>query len=587
MSFKEPTADQWVEAIDEGLDFRRQFGLEDLWGKLEAMYYNVHDSMQSDTPNILLSQGDSMLSTITVPSPRVRVDPRSPTAVSKAPLLESLDNLLIETLEIPIQIEHAALLAYLFGFAALKIGYDSEWGYAPEHDIAGTVNPIGLTLTQMNKQTTRRLEYNERIAAGMPWVRAVLPHDLVLPYGTKDICSSPWVATRVIRQIDELRADVKYEKVSRLEPTLSMKDFVQSYRGPLSVAQSAASTDPEFVEFYEIQDRRTGMLTCVVPDSSKIIRRVENALQINNRLPFVGLSFTPRTRSAWTTPDAYYLYHIQKEIADVVRQRTKQRRMSVLKFLYDGNVISDAELMKLMSPDVGVAAKVEAGQKITDAIMRLDNHVNPTFQIEEEHLRQNAREQIGFSRNQLGEYSGGRKTATEVSTVDRSSQLRMSRRGLAVRRAYEGVFEIINGMIFSFWSLPRYVSVLGENAGLKWQSVTGLHLNDRYAYNITLVDEADLRQRGYEALQMYSILSQDPSIDPVALREYLISGVGDPRLERIFNADIQRKLSALRAAGGLLQQNGDTQGGGTASLQNMRPQDNQNANGTDRLTVAS
>ena len=94
-SRKKLTPEGWFEELDSAMEYRRVHGLEDAWGKLEALYYNVHQSMSNDGPNILLSSGDAMLSTITVPDPKVLVEPRSPEAVAKSKILESLDNLLL------------------------------------------------------------------------------------------------------------------------------------------------------------------------------------------------------------------------------------------------------------------------------------------------------------------------------------------------------------------------------------------------------------------------------------------------------------------------------------------------------------
>lgn len=584
MAFKELTPEEWLDEIDYGLEYRKRFGLEDMWGQLEAIYYNVHDSMMNDGPNILLSQGDSMLSTVTVPSPRIRVVPRRPEAVSKAPLVESVDNTILRDINLVEEAERCALHTYLYGRGFLKVGYDSEWGYDPSLDVGGNLR-LGLTLTQLNEKGTRRIEYDQTVVPGMPWVRAVLPHDIVVPWGTRDVNSLPWIAHRVVRHVDDLRADSKYSRTQRIEPQISMRDFVDSYRNTMKLTRSGGSTrKAEYVELWEIHDRRTGRIYAIVSDHPHFLRRDFNALQINNRLPFTSMSFTPTARALWTTPDVFYLYHIQAELSDVARQRTKQRRLATLKFIYDGDAITDEELAKLLSPDVGAAAKMESGRKLNEAIVRLDNQVNQTLALEEEHLRQNAREQIGFSRNQIGEYSGGRKTATEASIVDRSSQLRMSRRGLAVKRLYEDTIAVVNDVIFTHWTLPRYVEVLGMTKANQWQQVSGPMLSDRYSYEVTLVDEAETRAEKFEALQLYAMLAQDPAVDPVALREFLINANNDPAFERIFNADIQLGLSLLRRAGGVVQQdNGRT----SAPMRALPGRNGQATNGRARSTMAS
>jgi hypothetical protein len=546
---KKLSPEDWMEEIWHSLEYRRQFGVEDQWGEMEAIYYNVHPSMANDGPNVFLSSGDSMLSTVTVPDPKILVSPRVPEAVAKSKILESLDNLLLIELEVKEQMEKAALHAYLFGRGILKVGYDSEFGFDPKLDIAGDLR-LGMSLTQVDKKGRRRIEHNRLVTPGMPWVRAVPPHDFVVPWGTIELDNCPWIANRIVRHIDDIKADPKYKNTERLQPQLSMQDFVHSYRNPVRVRQRTSIRDPAYVEMWEIYDRESGRIKVVADNYEKFLRNDVNALQVENRLPFVAINFTPVSRAFWVTPDAFYLLHAQLELSDIAVQRTKQRRISALRFLYDEGVISEAELDKILSPDVGAAAKIETGQKISEAVMKLDNHPDQFLTLEEEHTRRNVREQLGFSRNQLGEFSGGRRTATEAGIVDKSSQLRMSRRALSVRRAYERVIETINGIIFEHWTTPRYVEVMGQQRTSEWLQARGPDLKSRFAYEVVFTDAQEEQARGLQALQLYQLLSQDPLVDPLMLREYLINQLNDPMFERVFNADIRNALSGLRAGGG-------------------------------------
>lgn len=544
-----PSPEDWVNEIECGLDYRRRFGVEDAWGKIEAIFYNVHESMANDGPNILLSQGDSMLASLLVSSPRVKVVPATPTAVQKAPLLEALDNQLIDDIQLPRHVENACLNAYLFGRGFLKIGYDSEWGYDAGTDFGGEDNPVGISMTQFSKRG--HIEYDQDVIPGMPWVRSVMPHDIVVPWGTRDIQDAQWIAHRVVRHIDDLRDDPKYENTLGLQPQLSMESFVNSYRVTMKRRHRTPSMGkPEFVELWEIWDKKTSRVFVVSRDYGKFLRNSESSLIIEKSLPFVGLSFVPRSRAFWVTPDAYYLLHVQMELSDLAVQRTKQRRLSVLKFIADSNVMRETELAKILSPDVGAVAFIDGGHDLSRAIMKLDNVPNPGLAYEENLLRANAREQIGFSRNQLGEYAGGRKTASEVITVDRSSQLRMSRRGLQVKRFYEDAIRIINKIIFSHWTLARYVRVLDDNEAEQWMTLNGPALEDRFKYNVEFTTESELDARKSRALQLYGMLANDPLVDPIALRQYLVREFNEPGFEGLWNANVRNGLRAVQGGGG-------------------------------------
>jgi len=600
MAFRDFKPHEWTEEIGSGLDYRRKFGVETAWGALEAMYYNVHASMANDGPNVIMSTGDALLSSLSVPQPAVIVKPERPEAVPRAPYVEALDNVLLRELEIADQVDTAELHAYLFGVGIMKVGYDSEFGYDPKLDVGGALR-LGFTLSQLDKQGKRRIEHDSTVSPGMPWVTAVDPRDIVVPWGTHRLSSTPWIAHRFVRQIDDLQNDPKYSNVNRISPTLSMEDFVGSYKATIRMWRPSSGTSDrslarrnrprftsrgsrtvEFVELYEIHDRRTGKILVVSPDYPKFLRNDINALQIDNVLPFASLSFTPKSRAFWTTSDAYYLQSMQMEISDLAVQRTKIRRLAVLKFLYDEDIIDEEEIQKLLSPEVGAAAKIKQGMtgRLKEAVMEIKTSVDQTLILEEEHLRRNVREQIGFSRNQLGEFAGGRRTATEAKIVDNSSARRLSRRGKAVQRFYQDTIGIINGIIFQHWTLPRHIEVMGETQASEWVQITGPSLKSRYSYDVIFTDDSELRQRRIEGLQLYSFLSQDPSIDPVALRQYISDQYNDPAFGRLFNSEIQQAMRAMRLAGGLTDPRSLSQGGGG---QRQQGQGGPAGNGQNRL----
>ena len=291
------------------------------------------------------------------------------------------------------------------------------------------------------------------------------------------------------------------------------------------------------------------------------------------------MSFTPVCRSFWVTPDTFYLYHVQNELSDVALQRTKQRRISTLKFLYDEDTISTEEFLKITSTDVGVGAKSQRGRGISKGEMKMVNTMEQGHGVEEEMLRANAREQIGFSRNQQGEFQGGRKTATEVAAVDASSKLRMSRRSLAMKTLYEGMFKQINGLIFANWQMARYVEVIGPQRAETWVQANGAQLKGKYNYDVNFTDESQMQGRKMEALQLYGVLSQDPAVDVGALIEFLTNEFNDPAFGRIFDAAIRGGVQG-GAQGRNIQQNGAGGQSQAPPMQRLRGANHQASGGS-------
>lgn len=562
------TVQDWLDEIDRGLEFRRVYGREDHWHKLEQLFYNDHPTQRHNPgPNILLSQGDALLSVLSVPNPVITVRALQEEAVDRAPVVESVDNMLIRDLGIQEEVNYALTHAFIYGVGVVKLGYDSEFGLSLDHEVDGS----GATLTQYAKN--RKIEFSEDVRPGYPWVRAVCPHDIVVPWGTRDLDQAPWIAHRLVRHIDDLRADPKYENTRSLEAQMSMEDWVRSYDSvakPYRSGPTLTETNKaEYVEFWEIHCRATGHIYCVSSTSTKFLRSVPNMLEVEG-LPFVSISFTPRTRSLWVTSDAFYLLQCQAELLDITMQGAKQRRLSVLKFLYDRSLIAPSELEKAMSPNVGVAIEIDnkTGRPISEALVPFQPPNQFQLYQDIEGVRRNAREAIGMSANQTGEFDRStRRTAFEAKIVDDSSRMRMSRRHIALSQLYTTLIGKMNAILFRYWRRPRTVEVLGPDGSVRWEEVTGTALRGNYLYDLYFTADTpnDRMTRKQEAIQLYVALSQDPTVDPAELRRYLSRAFNDPSFNRLFKPGIlqgnkdayilaqMQQQQMLEAGGGLPQ----------------------------------
>jgi hypothetical protein len=572
MAWKELSVSDWNDEINQGLKFRQLYGLEDRWSKLEALYLHVHKSHLTAGPNIIASTGDALLSTLAVPFPYLSVKPRRMDFVPGARVVESVDNMLVRKLRFQEAVERACLSAYLWGVGFLKIGYDSEFGWDERHDIGGTGQPTGMSMSQFDVKG-RRIEFADS-EPGMPWVDDCLPHDIVVPWGTRTVRTAPYVVHRVVRHIDDVKADPKYENKKFLKPCMSMEDFVKSYNTTVKpyraggdvIRQARTGTDSEYCELWEIHDRRTGRVMVLATGHDSFLRNEVDGMQVKG-LPFVELKFVPNSRNLWTTPDAYYLRAAQAELTDITKQSQAQRRISLMKFLYHRRAIDEEELEKAMSPDTGPGVAVNDDIPLAEAIQVLQPGGNFMLYQEAEQTRRNARETVGFSRNQFGEYEAtGRRTATEATVVDRASGLRMTRRQMVVANAYTESFEKINRIIAEQWKGPRIAEIVGPDGAPTWVQYTGALFEGDYEYSIGFSSEAGetLGGRKQLAAQLYATLSQDPTVDPLQLRRYLSDAFADPSFSSIFKpgvltpggvqgANVQLPMSGMQGGEGGVQ----------------------------------
>jgi len=250
-------------------------------------------------------------------------------------------------------------------------------------------------------------------------------------------------------------------------------------------------------------------------------------------------------------------------MADIALQASKQRRISTLKFGYKDGAIDTDELDKALSSDVGIAIRFNGSQPFSESIQEFTpSNNNLVLHQETEQIRKEAREQVGFSSNQFGEFDkSSRRTASEANIVDRSSQFRMGRRKLRIARCYQQLFEKINPIIFNHWKTPRLIEVIGQDGAQHWPYVTGGSISGEYSYEIIFSDDGpmDTATRRREAAQLYAVLRQDPSINQEALLQYMSQAYNDPQIKALFtaggqgmepNANIQLPMQELQSLGG-------------------------------------
>lgn len=589
MAYKELKPEEWDQELHHAMAYRRKYGLEDKWGQLEAMLYHVKPEQANSGPNIMISTLDSLTSAMNVPQPYITTKARNSASIRKARMLETVDNLLIDVMDFQHQIDKLIPCAFLHGQGILKIGYDSEFGWDDTLDI-GLWNPLGMSQSQWDKKMECRLETNN-IQPGMPWVRNVHPVDFLVPWGVSDIPDSPWCGHRIVRHIDAVKADMKYDKnVTRnLRANMTMEDYVKSYQStmrPYRIGQPEPYStrgfggdggELEYIELWEIRDARTKRIQVMATGGDKWLRNDPDGLQLNG-LPFVSMSFVPRSRNFWVTPDAWYLYYHQQDLSDIAVQSTMHRRLAQLKLIYEEGAFDKSEMDRLLSGEIGAAVRAKAGYDL-DKVLKLFTAAIPNLNLyqDAQYVRGNAREMVGFSQNQIGEYeSSGRRTATEAQIVNQGAGLRLDRRQSALKRLYLEAFSHINAIIFENWKMPKVIEVVGEDGKADWFPVTGNDLKGDYNYRLgfSIGGNETLQERKQSAIQMFMGMLQTGLFDPSALARYLANAWNDPEFSATFaqgvlNGSNQGAIpQSGQAAGGFSGQQVGASGGqqGQASL---------------------
>lgn len=555
---RELTIEDWRDEIARGLDERKEHGAEAYWAEIEALFYGQHESSASAGPNLILATGDALMSALTVPEPVYSVKALTPDDLEKAKVVQSILNGLLVDLNIRQEVEHMVLSAFLYGVGIGKVGFDSQYGFAPDRDIGGDLQPMNMTLTQFDRRG-RMIEFGGAMP-GEPWFQSVLPHDFVVPYGTHRLSQARWAAHRVVRHIEEVKADAKYEHTRDLQPTMTLEDYRASYLRPaaLQIRHTGRTTSSsqrksrcEYVELWEIHDRQTGKVIVFAEGHNKFLRKDIDPLQIDGQLPFVDLAFMPRARSFWTTPDALYLLPHQAELTDIHIQADKTRRTSVPKVIASSDAFEDDQLEKMTRADVNPIIFVRSGVPIDQAVKPFPQPNNYSLYNDAEFVRRASREMVGLSANQFGEFDRStRRSATEANIVAASANQRLDRKQYAIRDTYIQIGQKLQQVVFSYWDDVRVTPYIGQDGAMQWARYQGTALRGRYRCKVSFHSEqtpAPAQQK--EVAVGRAMLMAQLGIPAERIIRYLVEQMDDPLLSQMV-AEVMGNGQPQPAVGG-------------------------------------
>lgn len=507
----QPDADWWIPQIRAGEQFRKKFAHEEKWHKWRQFY---RGNWQGDILPVNLF---FMLLRTTVPrvyfkNPSVSITPAKPGIESQvfAQVLERVDNKLLNQMDVKREIKMMIQDGFLFGTAFGKSGFGGFYSPTP---IFGD-----FPETPTDKRGNQ-VEYRSNIFENMPWFSRVHPKDIIVPDGLDIYKNSRWVANRIVRPVEDVRADPRFKNTSDLrsimsEPEVTLMGMVQR---PISM-----------VELYEIRDKKTGGVMVIAPqkDTNKVLFWGPDDMQLDGHFPIHPLQYNPDDEVFWAVPDAQILEPYQLEINEIRTQIMKHRRTSLVKLLIQRGKMTEEEARKMVDEDIlpvvfvdgipsNVIMKMEAGGVPNDLIQQIDE------------VMQDVRETVGFSRNAFGEFNPGSSdtTATEAQIVKQSGEIRIDERRDLTADLLKDVIENNHQIIFNYWRPEDVVELVGPGGAAVWVKVAN-DLLSTGKYNVRVDPDSAIplsrQAREQKAVQLYGILKENPLIDPQQLTSYLL-----------------------------------------------------------------
>lgn len=504
----------WKEEIRAGVRYRTLYGKAKDWQVYKNMYRGFWGKGVVPV-NIIYAIGRSLVPQIYFRNPKVSIEAKMPGFTAHAMVLERIDNYLIKETQLKYQMKSNALDAYLCGVGPMVLGYDSEYGFNPSFTTDSAYKDSGLTSFSKDGE---RIEYTDSIRPGMPWALRCNPEDFIVPWGTNKWQESRWFAFRKMRTKEDIIEDPKYKNTTGMSYAYYTK-LEGSTEGSSGERPRINEIDDgnRWAELWEVHDKRTGRVFSLSLDHNQFLRDEFDEMQIEG-LPAEVVGFNEDPDYFWWTPDCRLIQTQQTEINDIRTMAKKHRRVGLLKMIVDKNLDKN-ELEKLIDEDPKVFARIDLGPQgdIRKVVSMLESHVPPDLITYAREVREDVREIVGFSRNQMGSFeeSSGRRTAHEAEIVRAASLIRIDERRDIMADHLENIIRGYNRIIFENWTQERVVDIIGNDGARYWVRFNGDDIKGEFHYKINPEETIpqDTRTRRSEAENFIALAQKIPGVN--------------------------------------------------------------------------
>ena len=508
---------KWETRIASGKEYMKSFGMPNSWQPYRNYYRGIFDrgtpSERKYSVALIFSIIRSMVPQIYYKNPSIVVTNEIPGYYLASKIVQKIDNKIIRDIKLKNTMKEAIRDACLCGTVPILSGYDSAYGYDRSHrekvqnPETGEEQEIGGTLLQFDTKSGNKIEFNERIKPGKPWSDTIKPEFVIVPYACDRMWKLPWIARLYIRELEDVKLDRRLSLPKDFKGNaMSNFDWFKEKQLHQKLSENEKA---DYVFIWEVRDFRTGEILLFTEGHDKFLYKEKDVLQKFGN-PYNELTFNYNPGIFWGLPDARYLEDQQLAINETRTLHLEHRRISKLRFIYDENIIDEGEVLKLLTEETGVAIK--ASGDVEKAVKIFQPYVPPDFNIDVDAIRKDAREISGLSRNQVGEFEGGRRTATESQIVSMASQIRISERKEMVADLFVDIVQKYNKYIFSEWNVQQVVDIVGSDGKRYWVQFSYKDIDSNYAFRVDPESSQPIssEQKKEEALAVAQYIHNSP-----------------------------------------------------------------------------
>ena len=511
--YKKGTDNWWQSRVKKALKQRSEQGFESRWSTIREYYEQRTEVPGVPNFNLIYMLASSLMPSLVYNGPSIINSPRRPEFAYWATFFDSIDNWWFDEICMEDLAEEAVLQAFLYNIVGFQIGYDF-----PEEDDEDTPPSEMVEFRPVKGCVDRSRKTNQA------WVDIIPPERLIVAPGTKNISNCPWFGKLLLLPTDKLKDKPGFKNVE----TTHIPDEIRKKSAFKHVELDG--DDIGYTAFWEIHNAEDKKYLCIDSTGKIILSAREDPLQVDG-LPLELLIFNKPSDTVWGTPDSLYVESQYLEGNEVRRMARAQRKIALVKFLYDSAIYKKEDVDKLLAGDEMVHAigvELEPEKTMQNSIMALQPHVQMELSQVMKELLNDAKLLTGVGDNQAGSFASGRKTKYETQVVEENSLLRSSAR----RRNLGGVIGRIAGrmnqLVMKHWKAQVVSKVVGVDAAIYWVQAKPSEFRELAAQLVTKVNIESMtpvsrERKRQELAELIQMISSIPGMNPLPLLQSFLT----------------------------------------------------------------
>lgn len=530
-------------------NWRKTEGYDDLWKRLLDLYRGKHfESKPSSEDQIAINIAFSTINvigpSISVNHPKITVMARQAEQEDQAVIVESIINYWWVTHEVRPEFRRAVKDFLIFGHGWLKTGYrfvEEEVDRSAEEIDADFQESVALAdeFALTDPELAGDLPDDEdimdaipstdmRVVEDRPFVERVSPHDIFVDPEATSMEDLRWIAQRIIKDVDEVKADDRYKSSTRrkCKPDSLIKEEM---RAPGSREKDQEHGRVTVWEYYDVKGGTMAVFTDQGDDF--LVNPIDEPYAFGH--PFVMLR-------NYEVPDYFYpmgeleaIEPLQQELNKTRSQQMNDRRKYGRAYLYDKRAFDSNAVGLLNSQRDNRMIPVNEGIPLNEAMIPMpQTPMDPSIYQQSDQIERDMSTISGISEYQRGGAEQNiRRTATEASMIQDAANARAADKLATIEDYIAQVAKRLLMLSQQFMSEAQVARIVGANGAPLWFEFEPAWIEGEYDFEVEggstqPKNEQLRRQQAMDMMQVMGPLLPSGMVNVPEVLRFVLTGFG-------------------------------------------------------------